>query len=169
MIHEYRGTNGVARQGDVLIYKLPKEVTINRTQEILPKNGKLVLLEGEMTGHHHAINVMDRPEPRVAFGEMPVKPVKTSKAVEDIFAKAMDVGPATAKMYNDKTTCEQLMKLGVLTRSDLYIGTLEIVGGGDVGMIVTHDEHDGIRLLAGTYYIGRQVESAGAEERRVSD
>ena len=32
-----------------------------------------------------------------------------------------------------------------------------------------HEEHDGIRIPVGNYLIGRQVESAGAEERVVAD
>lgn len=162
-IQLYTG-NGVARQGDVLIYKLPADVTINRTQVIDPKQGKLILLEGEMTGHHHHIAVLDRPAAREA-----TKPTKTSKAVEGLLADAAAVTPAVATMYRDPEVANQLVKKRVLERADLMIAVLEIKGGGEVGLLVEHQEHDPIRLLQGNYYIGRQIESAGAEERVVRD
>ena len=53
-----------------------------------------------------------------------------------------------------------------LTRADLAVAVLIVENGP---MVVSHQEHDGIRLPAGNYLIGRQIESAGAEERVVED
>ena len=61
---------------------------------------------------------------------------------------------------------EAMRGKGILTRGDLAIGCLVVEG---VSVVVTHEEHDGIRLPPGNYYVGRQVESAGAEERVVAD
>ena len=47
------------QQGDVLIFtnaKLPDDA-----QEVQPINGRLILAEGETTGHAHAANVMEYP------------------------------------------------------------------------------------------------------------
>ena len=164
MTHEYNG-KGVARQGDVLIFKLPENIEVAEVNEISPSNGKLVLLEGEMTGHHHAVDVLDRP----AFRDEPAVPRKTNKTIEDMLANAASVSAPVVRMFADSNVPEQLVKANILSRTDLYIGTLTVEGGGDLGILVTHDEHDGIRLKAGKYYIGRQVESAGAEERMVQD
>mgnify|MGYP003334211480 CR=1 FL=1 len=161
MIHEYNGNVGVARQGDVLIFKLPDSIKVNKTGEISPRDGKLILLEGEMTGHHHSVDVMDRPIAALAQ--------KTNKMVEDLLNKASNVTAAVVKMYSDKGVVDQLVAKKILTRTDLYIGTMVVEGGGDVGVVVQHQEHDGIRLKEGCYYVGRQIESAGAEERLVRD
>lgn len=157
---EYKDFNGVARQGDVLIFRLPKSITVSEVNEMSPTNGRLIVLEGEMTGHHHAIDVMDRPT------HIPMKP---SKTVEDIFFKAQNVTGAVVKMYNDRGVVDQLVAQKILNRSDLFIGVLSIKNGGDVGCLLKHDEHDAIRLTEGCYYVGRQIESAGAEERVVRD
>jgi hypothetical protein len=36
-------------------------------------------------------------------------------------------------------------------------------------VVLSHEEHDGIRLPIGRYLIGRQIESAGADEHLVAD
>ena len=59
-----------------------------------------------------------------------------------------------------------LNSLPWLVRKDLVIGFL-IVSGGPV--VLRHPEHDAIRLPTCTFYVGRQIESAGAAERVVSD
>lgn len=169
-VHDYSGKNGVARQGDVVIFKLPDTIKVNKVSEIEPKDGRLIVLEGEMTGHHHSIPVLDRPMGGgTAVAEETINPIKTDRVVENLFAGASNITAAVARMFKDPGVTEQLQKAKVLNRTDLYIGTLVIEGGGDVGVILGHQEHDGIRLTQGNYYIGRQVESAGAEERVVQD
>lgn len=42
------------RQGDVLIYKAD-EVPANM-KPVKPRNGRLILAEGEATGHHHSVD-----------------------------------------------------------------------------------------------------------------
>lgn len=160
MIKDYSG-KGVARQGDVILFRLPDSIKVNQKNEISPINGRIILLEGEMTGHHHAIDMLDRP---AGF-----EPKKTNKAVEDMLSKASAVTKATARFFNDTETIQVLVNKQILTRTDLAIGILSVEGGGDVGVVLKHEEHDGIRLKAGNYYVGRQVESVGAEQRMVRD
>lgn len=69
----------------------------------------------------------------------------------------------TATLYADMPLAQSLKWL---LRTDLMIGFLKVEGGP---VNLKHPEHDTIKLPAGTYYIGRQVESAGAEERQVAD
>lgn len=164
MVRNYTGNNGVARQGDVLIFKLPKSIKLNRVNEVSPTSGRLVLLEGEMTGHHHSIDLLEHPSARSEN-----VPIKTSKIVEDMLYNAANVVAAEARLYKDDGVTKQLVDARILTRTDLYIGTLEVTGGGEVGVVLVHQEHTGIRLTEGCYYIGRQIESAGAEERIVAD
>ena len=72
----------------------------------------------------------------------------------------------SARLYRDPGVPEQMRQLGVLTRVDLAVGLLVIEVGP---MVLRHEEHDGIRIPPGAYLIGRQIESAGAEERVVAD
>lgn len=52
------------QQGDVLVFtnheKLPAEA-----QEVQPIKGRLILAEGEATGHSHSISLMDYPSTRL--------------------------------------------------------------------------------------------------------
>lgn len=156
---------GQAFQGDLAIVSFPESVKLNTANEIQPKNGYLILLEGELTGHHHAIPVLDHPATPFK-GDAPAKPTKTSKKVEDLFAAATQA-PSTAKLFRDANVASEMQRLGILTRTDLMVAVLSVSEGN--GVILRHHEHDGIHLPAGNYYIGRQVESAFNEERRVAD
>ena len=54
-IRDYDPTKGQAFQGDVAIVPVPKGIAISEHDEIKPVAGRLILQEGEVTGHHHAI------------------------------------------------------------------------------------------------------------------
>jgi hypothetical protein len=43
------------RQGDILITKAD-DFEVGEAKEVKPKNKKLILAEGELTGHHHYVN-----------------------------------------------------------------------------------------------------------------
>ncbi|RXF72081.1 hypothetical protein [Hansschlegelia zhihuaiae] len=163
-IRDFDPSAGQAFQGDVAIVPVPAGIAIARTDEIAPVAGRIILQEGEVTGHHHAIALMERPE-----GEAATRPsMRTSKVAEGLMADALAgrIAVPTARMYRDRAAADAMVRKGVLTRSDLCVGFLVVEHGP---MTVTHEEHDGVRLPVGSYYIGRQVESAGAEERRVAD
>lgn len=158
-IIDWNPAKGMCFQGDVAIIPVPEGITISRLDEVQPINGRLILQEGEVTGHHHAITL---PKPQATA------PVKTSLAVETLMADALagKIDLPTAKLYRDAAAAQAMVNAGVLTRSDLCVAFLIVEGGP---MTVSHEEHDGIRIPPGSYYVGRQVESAGAEERRVAD
>lgn len=151
-IRDFDPAAGMAFQGDVAIIPVPSSITIDRTNEVSPVGGRLILQEGEVTGHHHAIALTEQ---RFA-------------AVDDLMADALTgrIAVPTARLYRDPAAAQAMIDAGILTRADLCVAFLIVETGP---MTVTHEEHDGIRLPVGTYYVGRQVESAGAEERRVAD
>lgn len=157
IIHDFDPAAGMAFQGDVAIVPVPPSITIDRTNEVSPVGGRLILQEGEVTGHHHAIALLERPSPEPRFA-----------AVTDLMADALAgrIPVPTARLYRDPAAAQAMVRAGILTRADLCVAFLIVEVGP---MTVTHEEHDGIRLPVGTYYVGRQVESAGAEERRVAD
>ncbi len=158
-IRDFNPAEGMAFQGDVAIVPVPAGVALSTADEIAPENGRLVLQEGEVTGHHHAI-VLERP----AAEPSPAK----SPAVDALMADALAgrIPVPTARLYRDPAAAAAMVRAGVLTRADLCVGFLVVETGP---MVVTHEEHDGVRLPVGAYYVGRQVESAGAEERIVAD
>jgi hypothetical protein len=159
-IHDYDPAKGMAFQGDVSIIPIPKKIKIDCGNEIAPVNGRLILQEGEVTGHHHAIT-LDRPADAVA-------PVKTAKAVQGLIADAQagKIAVPTARLYRDPAAVEAMRKAGIITRVDLAVAILVVETGP---MCLSHEEHDTIRIPVGQYLIGRQIESAGAEERIVAD
>jgi hypothetical protein len=158
-IRDFDPTQGQAFQGDILILPVPEKLakTLSRLHEIPPREGRLILAEGEMTGHHHAIALP-------GFRSQPVMFRDDGLARDMSLAQGIPVGTAT--MYRDDALAAGMVREGPLTRSDLCVGFLVVEGAP---MVVTHEEHVGIRLPVGVYLIGRQIESVGAEERRVAD
>lgn len=165
-IRNYDPSQGQAFQGDVSIIPIPKGIVISTVQEVKPVDGRLILQEGEVSGHHHAIDLRRKnfqTQPRESGDPlMATRDPKLRKALGGT-AKA---SAASARMYVDESVPREMVRRGILTRADLAIACLVIEGGP---MNLTHEEHDGIRLPPGNYLVGRQVESAGAEERVVAD
>lgn len=167
-IKDWSPAEGMCFQGDVAIVPVPAGIEISTIDEIKPIAGRLILQEGEVTGHHHAIDVS-------GFGrQRNFRPADV--AVADPFSAASPglrkrlSGGARAKtgvhMYRDAAAAQAMVRADILERADLMVGFLIVEGEATV---VKHEEHDAIRLPEGRYYIGRQVESVGAEERRVAD
>lgn len=180
-IRKYNPADGQAFQGDVSIIPIPADVAIATAQEIPPIEGRLILQEGEVSGHHHAIDLRQRhfqaqpretgdplmathdPKPQTVL-RGPARMVKVGrKLLEATERLGMN---ASVRLYRDDAVVSAMVGRGILTRSDLAIGCLVIEGPP---MLLGHEEHDAIELPAGKYLIGRQVESVGAEERRVYD
>lgn len=165
-------------QGDVAIISInPKDVTLARDFQIEPKNGWLTVAEGEVTGHHHSIMARFQPtmfrDDALArdLGETPATPTTIPAATAKLGGKAKpqvstESDNGTAKLYRDAKAVDALVAKGVLLRNDLAIGFLEVTGGP---VVLQHQEHTGLRLPPGLYYIGGQIESAGFSERRVAD
>jgi hypothetical protein len=115
------------------------------------------LLEGEITGHHHEI----------AFGSRHLAHFRDDGLARDL---AVTTAPAVgmAKLVEDRELLHALIRSGhwLASAERLCIGFLTIQGGP---VDLVHPEHDAWRLPEGAYYVGRQIESAGAEERVVAD
>lgn len=154
-IRNWRPADGPAFQGDVCLMQLPVGFAFARTDEIAPQSGRLVLAAGEVTGHHHAIGL----RAATMFHDAAL-----ARSMEAAAAPAPKAG--TARMYRDTDAAQRLVRSGAITRADLCLGFLSVEGGP---VVLRHEEHDAIRIPAGTYYCGGQIESAGAETRRVSD
>lgn len=152
-IVDYNPSLGVAFQGDICFVPLPGGVAFSMDDEIETAGGRLIIQEGELSGHHHAIT-LERPRQSLAV----------DKLIADALAGAVPL--PSARMYRDTTALSKYRSAIGLTRTDLFIGFLVVEVGP---MVVQHEEHDGIRLPVGRYYVGRQIESAGAEERVVAD
>lgn len=167
-IRDYDPTLGQAFQGDVAIIPIPAGITIALTDEIKPVDGRLIIQEGEVSGHHHAVQLplARNFRPDTATAGDPIMATTRSPKLRRAFGgrRAADIG--SARMFRDPSVASQMLRRGLLTRTDLAIGCLVVEGGP---VVVSHEEHDGIRLPAGNYLIGRQVESVGAEERVVAD
>lgn len=172
-IREFDPARGQAFQGDVSIIPIPSDIAVSTAQEISPVEGRLILQEGEVSGHHHAIALNQRhfqAQPQLAGDPLLTTSSPRLRKAFGGMAKARDKAKenvtGSAHLYHDDRAVSEMVRRGILTRSDLAIGCLVVAGAP---MALTHEEHDGIALPPGQYLIGRQVESAGAEERIVAD
>jgi len=190
-IRDYDPKLGQAFQGDVAIVPVPNGIAIATTDEIRPAGGRLILQEGEVTGHHHQIT-LDPSQGRAANfrpadaaladplaaaspelrrrlaggGRKQAAPGSAQSAARGQARTAPEGRTGKARMYRDPAAAQAMVEAGLLERGDLCVGFLVVEDGA---VIVRHEEHDGLRLPAGRYYVGRQVESVGAEERAVQD
>jgi hypothetical protein len=175
-IRSYDPNAGDFPQGDIDIFAIPESIKLAAdATEIAPVGDRLIIQEGELTGHHHAIELRRnfRDDTRVLGDPTVVTP---SKRLRRAFGgEKTKLG--IARLYRDPAAIQALAACGELTRTDLAIGIL-VVENAPVTLM--HQEHDGIELphawvdkggaqRSGRYYVGRQVESAGAEERMVLD
>lgn len=166
-IHDFNPANGQAFQGDVSIIPIPAGIAVSTKNEIKPFDNKLILQEGELTGHQHHITIRQRNfRPTQADNIDPVLHVRDTKLRKAFGAGAKKTSAGTAHMYRDPAVVQAMQERGILTRADLAVGCLVVEGAP---IVIAHQEHDGIRVPPGNYLIGRQVESAGAEERVVAD
>lgn len=177
-IRNYDPAKGDFPQGDLCIFPIPESIKLSAVAvEIAPIDGRLILQEGEVSGHHHAIVVprVRRFRPETARTGDPT--IATRDAVLASHFGGGKAKTGHARLYRDQAAISALVSCGELTRTDLAIGILVVEGGP---VMLGHEEHDTIRLpdkwtdaagnpRSGRYYVGRQIESAGAEERMVAD
>ncbi len=153
-VHDWNPAKGDACQGDVYLFRIPDSIPINTKDEILPRDNKLILAEGEVTGHHHAIWM--KYTQITHFHDEALARAESAK-IED---------EPIAKLYRDPAAIRALVQAGELTTNDLAIGILVIE---NAPMVLRHDEHDAIRIPPGRFYVGAQREWDAAQERRVAD
>ena len=165
-IRDFDPKQGQAFQGDVSIIPIPADIAIARNEEIKPIDNKLILQEGELTGHHHHIALREKNFRTPTERGDPVLHVRDSKLHRAFGGGKRETVMAGAKLYRDPAVAAEMQQRGILTRADLAVGCLVVEGDA---VTVAHQEHDGIRLPVGNYLIGRQIESAGEEEHRVAD
>jgi hypothetical protein len=149
--------DGDALQGDVCLFRVPSALKLSTTDEIAPRDGRLILAEGEVTGHHHAIGLR-MPQPAMLHDDALAR-----ATISKVTKKATIV---SAKMYRDPAAVHVLQRAGELTDAGLCIGFL-IVEGAPVAL--DHDEHDTIVVPPGRYYVGGQREMDADQERMVAD
>ena len=166
-LRSYNPAEGQAFQGDVSIIPIPEDIAISNAEEIKPVSGRLILQEGEVSGHHHAIALKQRNfQTQSRESGDPLMATRDPKLRKAFGGASKKVVTGAANMYRDNAVPAEMLRRKILTRTDLVIGCLVVEGAS---MAVTHEEHDGILLPPGKYLIGRQIESAGAEERIVAD
>src|SRR6185437_7755457 len=166
-VRKYDPKQGQAFQGDIAIIPMPSTIAIATSDEIKPRDGRLIIQEGEVSGHHHAITLPRVRNFRDDTRQLGDPSVATrSPKLRRAFGGKSKQTIGAARLFRDPAAVAKLRRAGLLTRTDLAIGCLVVEGEP---AIVAHEENDAIQLPVGNYYVGRQVESAGAEERVVAD
>lgn len=143
---------GDCYQGDICLFRIPDSIKIDKSVEINKKDNRLILAEGEVTGHHHSIWL--RYEPAMFRDDAIAREMMTMES------------NAVASLFSDPKAIANLVKAGELTSAELAIGILSVEGGT---MLLTHNEHDAIRIPPGNYYVGNQREWDAAQARKVAD
>lgn len=178
-VRNWNPAKGDLTQGDVILFRIPDDIKIDTSNEIAPRDNRLILAEGEITGHHHAVWL---PQP-VMFREdgtgHAAAHASASQVVQDSYdaarvsaANAKFIGDpeaepvATIKLYRDAGAAEALVRAGQLSHGRLTIGFLVVEGNT---VVLRHEEHDACRIPPGRYYVGNQVEWDSAQERKVQD
>lgn len=168
-VRDWNPKDGMAFQGDVALVSVPDDIEVNTLDEIAPIDGRLILQEGEITGHHHAITLDPSFGRERHFRKPDVTVADPLAGASPALRKRLSGGTkpaASVHMYRDAAAARAMVRAGILERADLAVGFLVVEG---VPVTVQHEEHDAIRVPAGRFYVGRQVESVGAGERRVAD
>src|SRR5579885_47509 len=147
---DYDPSKGVARQGDVVICKLPEGYRVSRevmqfARSTEARDARLVLVEGEASGHHHSILARAFEPLRYHDAAMAHGMLKDGAAPEG--------KPIKASLYRDDTLLARLQSHGWLRTTHLARGFLVVEDGP---AILEHQEHDAIRIPPGEYYVGRQ-------------
>jgi hypothetical protein len=150
-VRNYDPRQGQAFQGDVAIIPVPDDIVIATDEEVPAVEGRLVIQAGERSGHHHAIHLFDRI---AHFRDDGLARAQESEEVRA--GLPARVQGATAHLYRSSQVARSMMWRGFLTRDDLAIGCLVVAGGS---VVLSHEEHDGIRIPCGRYLVVRQVAS----------
>jgi hypothetical protein len=165
-IIDWNPADGDLCQGDVLIFRIPDSLALSTADEVKPRDHRLILAEGEVTGHHHAIwmpqPVMFRDDGLARDLALGLEADRQAVAARFIEGKPTGM----VYLYRDPDAVRQLERLGEITHGRLAIGFLVVEGAP---VILRHDEHDAVRIPVGRYYVGGQSEWDAAEERRVAD
>jgi hypothetical protein len=166
-IIDWSPAEGDLCQGDVVLFRVPDGLKLDTSDEVKPRDHRLILAEGEVTGHHHAIwlqAAMFRDDALARELEAaPASLAATAKLVNGEQQQTQAAG--TARLYRDPEAVRVLINQGELAHDRLAIGFLVVEGS----VVLRHDEHDAVRIPPGRYYVGGQSEWDVAEERRVAD
>ena len=154
-VKTWNPNNGDLLQGDVILFKVPSEVIISKNTEIKAKDNRLILAEGEITGHHHAIYFYRANEGDGDF-------VGTQVLLNNVLNKKVGV----AKLYQDDAAIQKLIKMNELISGSSAVGFLVVE---DNSVELRHDEHDAIKIPPGSYYVGNQLEWSAEQARKAKD
>jgi hypothetical protein len=146
------------RQGDVLIRKV--DALPDGLKEV-PRDaqGRIVLAEGEATGHFHAIDAPDA-----------VFLAKDLADLEDRFLKIEAEHASTIDAWKCQGVNGACWVPAYVPTADVEATGLSILGREDVaGEVLTHDEHLPLVIPAGNYSVVRQREYTSDAERYVAD
>ena len=152
--------DGFAVQGDLLLVPVGGDLSA-AARLVKPTKGQVRLLEGELTGHHHAIDTLERPT---------ISLEQTAAMLAGTWSRSKWKNDYTgcADLYEDTERLGELIRAGVLTEfhRSLARGFLHVHGGS---VALEHPEHGAIGIPSGLYFVSRQLEFVGDVVRRVED
>jgi len=166
-------------QGDINFIPLqtfakPGEtLAISRKKEIRPHSKRLLIQEGELTGHHHGVWFMPKPAMFREDGAGSGGAAVADKMLKKVVAKAAKT-TITAKLYRDTNMVRRLRNRGLLEGAPV-VGFLD----AKTNVTIKHASEDGkptgehapVKLTKGSYLVTgkREFDPRTQRERRVVD
>lgn len=155
-------------QGDVNFYPLEmwnkSADDISRKTLLRTTANRLLIQEGEITGHHHGVWFMPKPVHLMETGHG-----QASALADNILAKAQRGELAPARLYQDGDLVKSLrLDVGAPVIGFLLCEEDVVIRHANAEGVPTH-EHADINLPKGGYLVTGKREWTAGDERRVQD
>jgi hypothetical protein len=149
------------RQGDILL--VPVKEIPDGLKEVPREKGKIVLAEGEESGHLHAIEA-----PEAIFKAEDLESIENRfLEVEAEVATEHEVPIFETKVVGQYTEADMVPGSDEIQAGDPILETVQVGTRTVKGVALTHPEHDTIVLEPGKYEVRRQREYSEAGGIRV--
>lgn len=142
---------------------------VSTATPLRPHKRRLLIQEGEVTGHHHGVwydDVMDRAAPETE----PVEDLSSAKGVVDNLMAKLTAGElAPARLYEDVALVKALrLDAGAPVVGFLICDEQVTIRHASEAGVAT-GEHAPIKLPSGGYLVTGKREWSAGDERRVQD
>jgi len=148
----------VKRQGDILL--VPVEKLPDGLTEVPREDGKIVLAEGEATGHLHMIEASEATFLATDLGEIEGRYVVVE--AEAITAEAVYEERKTGRTITPEPYYDEESKATVTPDAFEEVERVKVGEREVPGVALEHPEHDTVTVAPGNYEVRRQREYSQA-------
>ena len=161
-------------QGDITFIPLEEfgftATDVSRDNRLRAHDNRLLIQEGEITGHHHGVWFVPKP---VYLRDDALAHADAKQMTHDVLARASAGEFAPAKLYRDDALIVKIVKSGALDAAAPVIGFLI----ADEDVTIRHassegaptNEHSDVRVSRGGHVVLGKREFTAGDIRRVQD